>query len=108
MKAMARFELIVSMAKRKEDNELYTENRQYMCYCTDLGNVEEITETVNEIVYDEFQENEEDEVLFGSADVIVNKSTLMMMHYKNSDIPKEEINEIVDLLIDGSGRETVH
>jgi len=32
----------------------------------------------------------------------------MMMHYKNSDIPKEEINEIVDLLIDGSGRETVH
>jgi|TARA_R100000027_G_scaffold63679_1_gene56579 hypothetical protein len=105
---MARFELILSIAKRKNDNELYTENKEYMCYCKDLGNIEEITETVNEIVYEEFEENEKDEVLFGSADVIINKLTVMMMHYKNSDLPKKEVEDIIDLLMEGSREETMH
>ena len=100
---MARFELILSIAKRKNDNELYTENKEYMCYCKDLGNIEEITETVNEIVYEEFEENEKDEVLFGSADVIVNDLTILMLQYTNSQLPKKEIDEIIDLLTEQQG-----
>ena len=105
---MARFEMILSIAKRSSERELYTEETKYVCFCKNLKDLREITDTANEVIQDELEDSEEGEVLFGSADVIVNKSTLMMMHYKNSDIPKEEINEIVDLLIDGSGRETVH
>ena len=58
---MARFELILSMAKRNKDNELYTEEREYMCFCKNPSDMDEITEKTNEIVYEEFEENMKDE-----------------------------------------------
>lgn len=76
--------------------------------CKDLGDIDEITKTVNKIVHEEFLEDEEGEVLFGTADVIINELTVLMMQYKNKEVPKEELNEIMDLIIDGAGEETVH
>lgn len=105
---MPRFELVLSIAKRSDEQELYTEEYDYMCFCKDLGDIEEITDTVNEIVHEEFQGNEEGEVLFGTADVIINESTVLMMQYKNKEVPREELNEIMDLIIDGAGEETLH
>ena len=104
---MAKFEVFLVLAKRKDNGEVYTDDLEYVCFCDDTYKHAHMSDATNELIQEEVNSSE-DEVLFGSADVIVNKSTLMMMHYKNSDIPKEEINEIVDLLIDGSGRETVH
>jgi len=105
---MPRFELALSIAKRKDGQELYTEERDYMCYCKDLRDIDEITDTVNEIVHEEFSENIEDEVLFGTADIIIDESTVLMVHYKNKEIPKDELNTIMDLLIDGAGEEIMH
>jgi hypothetical protein len=105
---MARFELVLSIAKRNDNNELYTEDREYMCYCKDPRDIKEITETVNEIVHEEFEESIEGEVLFGSADIIINESTVLVMSYKNTSLPSEEINTIMDLLIDGPEQETIH
>ena len=100
---MARFELVLSIAKRSDNNELYTEDREYMCYCKDPRDIKEITETVNEIVHEEFEESIEGEVLFGSADVIVNDLTVLMLQYTNSELPKKEIDEIIDLLTEQQG-----
>lgn len=105
---MPRFELVLSIAKRSDEQELYTEEYDYMCFCKDLGDIDEITKTVNKIVHEEFREDEEGEVLFGTADVIINELTVLMMQYKNKEVPKEELNEIMDLIIDGAGEETVH
>ena len=46
--------------------------------------------------------------MFGTADIIINESTVLMMQYKNTEVPKEELNEIMDLIIDGAGEETLH
>lgn len=40
---MAQFELILSIAKRNKDNELYTEEREYMCFCKNPDDMDEIT-----------------------------------------------------------------
>ena len=105
---MARFELILSMAKRNKDNELYTEEREYMCFCKNPSDMDEITEKTNEIVYEEFEENMKDEVLFGSADVVINETTVLIINYQNKFLPEDEVNTIMDLLIEGSGQETIH
>lgn len=105
---MARFELVLSIAKRSDNNELYTEEREYMCFCKDLHDIDEITKTVNEIVHEEFEESTEGEVLFGSADVIINENTVLIMNYKNTALPQKEINEIMDLLIDGPEEGLIH
>ena len=105
---MAQFELILSIAKRNKDNELYTEEREYMCFCKNPDDMDEITKKANEIVYEEFEENMKDEVLFGSADVVINETTVLIINYQNKFLPEDEVNTIMDLLIEGSGQETVH
>ena len=68
----------------------------------------QITEKTNEIVYEEFEENMKDEVLFGSADVVINETTVLIINYQNKFLPEDEVNTIMDLLIEGSGQETIH
>ena len=100
---MARFELVLSLAKRNDDNELYTEETGYVCFCKNIKDLEEITDTANEVIKEEIGESEEGEVLFGSADVIVNDLTILMLQYTNSELPKKEIDEIIDLLTEQEG-----
>ena len=59
---MARFELVLSLAKRNDDNELYTEETEYVCFCKNLKDLEEITDTANEVIKEEIGESEEGEV----------------------------------------------
>ena len=94
---MARFEMILSIAKRSSERELYTEETKYVCFCENLKDLSEITDTANEVIQDELEDSEEGEVLFGSADVIVNDLTILMLQYTNSQLPKKEIDEIETL-----------
>ena len=57
----------------------------------------------DEVIKEEIGESEEGEVLFGSADVIVNNLTILMLQYTNSELPKKEIDEIIDLLTEQEG-----
>ena len=100
---MARFEMILSIAKRKVKEKLYTEETKYICFCKNLKDLKEITDTANEVIQDEMEDSEEGEVLFGSADVIVNDLTILMLQYTNSQLPKKEIDEIIDLLTEQQG-----
>jgi|TARA_B100001063_G_C16712520_1_gene528817 NAD(P)-dependent dehydrogenase (short-subunit alcohol dehydrogenase family) len=100
---MARFELVLSLAKRNDDNELYTEETEYVCFCKNLKDLEEITDTANEVIKEEIGESEEGEVLFGSADVIINNLTVLMLQYTNSELPRDEMDEIIDLLTEPQG-----
>ncbi len=100
---MARFEMILSIAKRSSERELYTEETKYVCFCENLKDLSEITDTANEVIQDELEDSEEGEVLFGSADVIVNDLTILMLQYTNSQLPKKEIDEIIDLLTEQEG-----
>lgn len=100
---MARFELVLSVAKRNDDNELYTEETGYVCFCKNLKDLEEITDTANEVIKEEIGESEEGEVLFGSADVIINNLTVLMLQYTNTELPEDEMDEIIDLLTESKG-----
>ena len=100
---MARFEMVLSLAKRSSQRELYTEETKYVCFCKNLKDLSEITDTANEVIQDEMEDSEEGEVLFGSADVIVNDLTILMLQYTNSELPKKEIDEIIDLLTEQEG-----
>ena len=75
----------------------------YVCFCKNLKDLREITDTANEVIQDELEDSEEGEVLFGSADVIVNDLTILMLQYTNSELPKKEIDEIIDLLTEQEG-----
>ena len=68
-----------------------------------MKDLSEITDTANEVIQDELEDSEEGEVLFGSADVIVNDLTVLMLQYTNSELPKKEIDEILDLLTEQEG-----
>ena len=72
-------------------------------FCKNLKDLSEITDTANEVIQDEVEDSEEGEVLFGSADVIVNDLTILMLQYTNSQLPKKEIDEIIDLLTEQEG-----
>ena len=87
---MARFEMILSIAKRSSERELYTEETKYVCFCENLKDLSEITDTANEVIQDELEDSEEGEVLFGSADVIVNDLTILMLQYTQTTNFKEK------------------
>ena len=89
-KRMARFEMILSIAKRSSERELYTEETKYVCFCENLKDLSEITDTANEVIQDELEDSEEGEVLFGSADVIVNDLTILMLQYTNSELQRKK------------------
>ena len=100
---MARLEMVLSLAKRSNQRELYTEETKFVCFCKNLKDLSEITDTANEVIQDEVEDSEEGEVLFGSADVIVNDLTILMLQYTNSQLPNKEIDEIIDLLTEQEG-----
>ena len=87
---MARFEMILSIAKRSSEKELYTEETKYVCFCKNLKDLKEITDTANEVIQDELEDSEEGEVLFGSADVIVNDLTILMMHIQIANFQEKK------------------
>ena len=99
---MAKFEVFLVMAKKKDSGEVYTEDLEYACYCDDTYKHVHMSDTANELIQDEV-DSSEDEVLFGSADVIVNDLTILMLQYTNSQLPKKEIDEIIDLLTEQEG-----
>ena len=74
-----------------------------VCFCKNLKDLEEITDTANEVIKEEIGESEEGEVLFGSADVIINNLTVLMLQYTNSELPRDEMDEIIDLLTEPQG-----
>ena len=104
---MARFELVLSLAKRNDDNELYTEETGYVCFCKNLKDLEEITDTANEVIKEEIGESEEGEVLFGSADVFIKDKVKLKITFKDKDCDVEEIENLLNLILDKTDQ-TIH
>ena len=99
---MARFEVFLVLVKRKDDGEVYTDDLEYVCYCDDTYKHAHMSDATNELIQEEVNESE-DEVLFGSADVIINNLTVLMLQYTNSELPRDEMDEIIDLLTEPQG-----
>ena len=99
---MAKFEVFLVLAKRKDNGEVYTDDLEYVCFCDDTYKHAHMSDATNELIQEEVNSSE-DEVLFGSADVIVNDLTILMLQYTNSQLPKKEIDEIIDLLTEQQG-----
>ena len=38
----------------------------------------------------------------------INETTVLIINYQNKFLPEDEVNTIMDLLIEGSGQETIH
>jgi len=99
---MAKFEVFLVLVKRKDDGEVYTYDLEYVCYCDDTYKHAHMSDATNELIQEEVNESE-DEVLFGSADVIINNLTVLMLQYTNSELPRDEMDEIIDLLTEPQG-----
>ena len=99
---MAKFEVFLVLVKRKDDGEVYTDDLEYVCYCDDIYKHAHMSDATNELIQEEVNDSE-DEVLFGSADVIINNLTVLMLQYTNSELPRDEMDEIIDLLTEPQG-----
>ncbi len=72
-----------------------------------LKDLEEITDTANEVIKEEIGESEEGEVLFGSADVSIKDKVKLKITFKNKDCDTEEIEDLLDLILDKTDQ-TIH
>ena len=103
---MAKFEVFLVMAKKKDNGEVYTEDLEYACYCDDTYKHVHMSDTANELIQDEV-DSSEDEVLFGSADVIVRDRVQLKVTFRNRDCDHEEVEELLDLILEETDR-TIH
>lgn len=103
---MARFEMKVVVAKRVSDTEVITEEKDYICFCYDPDDYEEVSERARHVIKDEI-EFAEAEVLFGSADVHVNDQTVLVFGFRNKDCDTEGLEDLLDLILDHDS-ETIH
>ena len=103
---MARFEMKVVIAKRKDDTEVITEEKNYVCFCENVEDQYEINRRARGVVRDEI-EYAEGEVLFGSADVFVEDEVLFVFGFRNTDADHDDIEDLLDLILDHE-TETIH
>jgi len=104
---MARFEVNIVYAKMEEDGvSTYTEEYDYICFCSEGKSVKYIKEKISEMIEDEIASSE-DEVLFGSADVIVRDKVQLKVTFRNRDCDPEEVEELLDLILEETDR-TIH
>ena len=105
---MARFELHVSLVSRDDAHEVEVQDTEFMCFCKDTSDTMDMIEKAHEIVNEEL-EGLEDEFLFGTADIVVGKETMVMLQFKNNDVDSEDLNEIIDMIIgDPDDSHTIH
>lgn len=102
---MARFELEVSLVSQGEHDEIVSETSSFMCFCKDLSDLSEIQATTNAVV-EECIELSEDEVLFGTADVMIDQKTILLMQFQNKN-RSEDIEDILDFILEDESP-TIH
>ena len=54
---MAKFEVSLVLAKRKNQEEVYTENLNFICFCKDTYDREEIDDKADELIADQISES---------------------------------------------------
>ena len=50
IKVMARFEIFLILAKRKDDDEIYTDNLEYVCFCEGSYNQDAMSKKTTTII----------------------------------------------------------
>lgn len=103
---MAKFEVSLVLAKRKNQEEVYTENLNFICFCKDTYDREEIDDKADELIADQISESE-DQILFGSAHIIIKNKHVSTISFQNKDCNKEQVEKLLDLILDDT-KETVH
>lgn len=103
---MSRFEMKVVVAKRISETEVVTEEKDYICFCYDKDDYEEVSERARLVVKDEI-EFAEGEVLFGSADVCIDDETVLVFGFRNKDCDTDGFEDLLDLILDHDS-ETIH
>ena len=96
---MAKFEVFLVLAKRKDNGEVYTDDLEYVCFCDDTYKHAHMSDATNELIQEEVNSSE-DEVLFGSADIFVKDEVKMKITFKNKHCTTEEIDDLLDLILD--------
>ena len=96
---MARFEIFLILAKRKDDDEIYTDNLEYVCFCEGSYNQDAMSKKTSNVIQGEIDESE-DEVLFGSANIIIRDKVISAISFKNKDCDPEEIDHLLDLILE--------
>jgi hypothetical protein len=104
---MARFEMSLLMALM-ECNEITTIEHEIICFCNDSSDPEEIHEKANEIIKEMINdhESEDSEVLFGSAIIELDNTTLSLQ-FMNKNKDRDEMYKLMDLILD-TDEETMH
>ena len=103
---MAKFEVFLVLAKRKDNGEVYTDDLEYVCFCDDTYKHDHMSDATNELIQEEVNSSE-DEVLFGSADVFVKDEVKMKITFRSKDCTTEEVDNILDLILEETDR-TIH
>ena len=96
---MARFEIFLILAKRKDDDEIYTDNLEYVCFCEGSYNQDAMSKKTSNVIQGEIDDSE-DEVLFGSANIIIRDKVVCAISFKNKDCDPEEIDHLLDLILE--------
>lgn len=104
---MARFEMNLLMALM-EDSEINTVEHDIICFCNDDSDIEEVHEKANDIIREMINdyESDESEVLFGSAIIDLDTTTLSLQ-FMNKNKDRDEMYQLMDLILD-TDEETMH
>ena len=104
---MARFEMNLLMALMEGD-EISTVEHDIICFCNDASDMVEIQEKANDIIREMIHDHEDDEseVLFGSA-IVDMKETTLSLQFMNKNKDRDEMYRLMDLILD-TDEETMH
>lgn len=102
---MARFEMNLLMAVQTSDDEITTVQHDIMCFCEDASDANDIRQKAHQII-SEMMQDEEGEVLFGSADIEL-KDTMLNITFRNKNHDEEDILSLMSMILDGD-ESTMH
>ena len=106
IRVMAKFEISLVLIKKNNNKEIYTDNLNYVCFCEDTYDKEEINEKTDKIMSDQISESE-DQILFGSAHIIVKGNHVSSITFENKEYDTDQMEKILSLILDDT-RETIH
>lgn len=101
---MARFEMSLLLAV-VDENEIETVEHEIMCFCKDRDDISEVHMAAERVIT-QMLGIEEGEILFGSATIDLDMTTLSIT-FKNQNADEDEINQIMDLILD-TPETTIH
>ena len=95
---MAKFEISLLLTKTKDNGEFYTDKLNFICFCKDTYDEEEIDEKTDQLIKDHISDSE-DQILFGSADIIVKDVHVSTIGFQNKDCDQGLIANAIDLIL---------